>query len=217
MIHINLLPTREVEEASSRRKEVVIAGGILILALTAVSTIHLFQLQSLRLAQAKVDGLESEITQIRKQNKEVNELLEKKDLLEQKLKAVKSLTFSPRRATSVRILDDLSQSTPELLWITDFVEVNGKAKIQGESVDNQTIATFAHNLANSLRFQNVEIIETVQETQNSNSRRRRGTRKRKEENESSVQVQRFLIEASIPTYNQQPKNDAAEKGKNRRS
>ncbi len=120
MIHINLLPAREVEEASSRGKEVVIAGGILILALTAVSTIHLFQLQNIRLAQAKVDGLESEITQIRKQNSEVNELFKRKDLLEQKLKAVRSLTFPPRRATSVRILDDLSQSTPELTPLQRF-------------------------------------------------------------------------------------------------
>ena len=216
MIHINLLPTREVEEASSRRKEVAIAGGILILALTAVSAIHLFQLQNLRLAQAKVDGLESQITQIRKQNKELNELIKKKDLLENKLKAVKSLTSPQRRSVSVRILDDLSLSTPELLWITDFTGTNGVAKIQGESVDNQTIATFAHNLANSLRFQNVEIRETVQEAQNSNSRRR-GRRRRKDENEPTVRVQRFLIEASIPTYGQQPKNDAAEKEENRRS
>lgn len=216
MIHINLLPTREVEEASSRRKEFAIAGGILILALTAVSTIHLFQLQNIRLVQAKVDGLESNIAQIRKQNKEVNELLKKKDLLEKKLRAVKSLTFPPRRSTSVRILDDLSRSTPELLWITDFVEINGVAKIQGESVDNQTVATFAHNLMNSLHFQNVEIRETVQEMQNSNSRiRRRDTRK--QENEPTVQVKRFLIEALIPTYAQQPKSGSADKEHSRRS
>ena len=216
MIHINLLPTREVEEASSRRKEVAIAGGILILALTAVSAIHLFQLQNLRLAQAKVDGLESQITQIRKQNKELNELIKKKDLLENKLKAVKSLTSPQRRSVSVRILDDLSLSTPELLWITDFTGINGVAKIQGESVDNQTVATFAHNLVNSLSFQNVEIRETVHEVQNSNSRRR-GRERRKGENEPTVQIKRFLIEATIPTYGQQPKNDATETGKKRRS
>ncbi len=216
MIHINLLPTREVEEASSRRKEVAIAGGILILALTAVSAIHLFQLQNLRLAQAKVDGLESQITQIRKQNKELNELIKKKDLLENKLKAVKSLTSPQRRSVSVRILDDLSLSTPELLWITDFTGINGVAKIQGESVDNQTIATFAHHLVNSLSFQNVEIRETRHEVQNSNSRRR-GRKRRKGENEPTVQIKRFLIEATIPTYGQQPKNDATETGKKRRS
>ena len=216
MIHINLLPTREVEEASSRRKEVAIAGGILILALTAVSAIHLFQLQNLRLAQAKADGLESQITQIRKQNKELNELIKKKDLLENKLKAVKSLTSPQRRSVSVRILDDLSLSTPELLWITNFTGINGVAKIQGESVDNQTIATFTHNLVNSLSFQNVEIRETVHEVQNSNSRRR-GRERRKGENEPTVQIKRFLIEATIPTYGQQPKNDATETGKKRRS
>ena len=216
MIHINLLPTREVEEASSRRQESVIAAGILILALTAISTIHLFQSQNLRLAQAKVDGLESQITQTRKQNKELNELIKKKDLLEDKLKAVQSLTSPQRRSVSVHILDDLSLSTPELLWVTDFTGINGVAKIQGESVDNQTIATFAHNLVNSLYFQNVEIRETVQEVQNSNSRKR-GRKRRKGENEPSVQVQRFLIEASIPTYSQQQKNDSAETGKKRRS
>lgn len=97
MIHINLLPTREVEEASSRRRESVIAAGIFILALTPISTIHLFQSQNLRLAQAKIDGLESHIIQIHKQNIDLNELIKKKDLLENKLKAVQSL-ISPHSA-----------------------------------------------------------------------------------------------------------------------
>ena len=35
------------------------------------------------------------------------------------------------------------------------------------------------------------------------------------EKEPTVQVKRFLMEASIPTYVQQPKNDAAETGKKR--
>ena len=43
MIRINLLPTGEVEGASSRRKELILAGGLFTLTLAAVSSVHFFQ------------------------------------------------------------------------------------------------------------------------------------------------------------------------------
>jgi len=66
---------------------------------------------------------------------------------------VRLLTSVERRSASVHILDDLSSSTPEYLWLTDFTELKGAAKINGRAVDNQTIASFARDLARSKYFQ----------------------------------------------------------------
>ncbi len=207
MIHINLLPAQEFEAASVWRKECVIAGVILCLAFAVIARLHVVQSRQLGTALAQVVNLEAEIKHIRKENKEVDTLIKKKELLEQRLKAVTSLTSPQRRSASVRILDDLSRSTPDLLWLTDFTEGKGTAKIQGAAVDNRTIATFARNLSNSLYFQQVEIRETVQEIQNSPSpvpplsgglggirKSRRG---------EAGQVKKFLIEAVIPAYIQE--------------
>ena len=199
MIHINLLPVQEVEAAFVWRKEFAIAGIILCLALAAIARLHVVQSRQLGTALAQVVNLETEIEHTRKENKEVDNLIKKRDLLEQRLLAVTSLTSPQRRSASVRILDDLSRSTPDLLWLTDFAEGKGTAKIQGGAVDNQTIATFARNLSNSPYFQQVEIRETVQEIQNSHfeQRGRKGGR------EEAGQMKKFIIETLIPAYTQE--------------
>jgi len=60
-------------------------------------------------------------------------------------------------------LDDLSVHTPEFAWLTEFAERAGSARLEGRAVDNQTVASFAHNLAQSAYFENIEIRETVRE------------------------------------------------------
>ena len=190
MIHINLLPIQEVETTPVLRKELIIAGIILCLAFSAIARLHVVQARQIGTARAQVMDLESEIRQIRKKTEEVQELIRKQDLLVQRLQAITSLTSPQRRAASVRILDDLSQSTPDLLWLTHFTEAKGTAQIQGEAVDNQTIAAFARNLSLYPYFERVEIRETVQE--------QRGRLR-----EEAGQVKKFLIEALIPAYSQE--------------
>ena len=190
MIHINLLPVQEVEIAPVRRKELIIAGIILCLAVSAIARLHVVQTRQIDTARAQVAGLEAEIKEFRKKTEEIQELIRKQDLLVQRLQAITSLTSPQRRAASVRILDDLSQSTPDLLWLTHFTEAKGTAQIQGEAVDNQTIAAFARNLSLSPYFERVEIRETVQE--------QRGRLR-----EEAGQVKKFLIEALIPAYSQE--------------
>ena len=195
MIHINLLPVQDVETTPVGRKELIIAGVILCLAFSAIARLHVVQSRQMDTARARVTGLESEIRQIRKETEEVQELIRKQDLLVQRLQAITSLTSPQRRAASVRILDDLSQSTPDLLWLTHFSEAKGIAHIQGKAVDNQTIATFARNLAHSPYFERVEIRETIQE--------QRGRLR-----EEAGQVKKFLIEALIPAYSQEASGEA---------
>ncbi len=190
MIHINLLPLQEVATAPAWRKELVIAGVILCLAFAVVARLHVVQSRQMGTARAQVMGLQAEMNAIRKETKEIQQLRREQDLLVQRLRAITSLTAPQRRSASTRILDDLSQSTPDLLWLTHFTEAKGTAQIQGKAVDNQTIATFARNLSHSPYFERVEIRETVQE-QRGRSR------------EEAGQVKKFLIEALIPAYSQE--------------
>ncbi len=190
MIHINLLPVQDVETAPVRRKEFVIAGVILCLALFAIARLHMIQSRQIGTARAQLMDIEAEMEEIRKKTRDIQELIRRQDRLVQRLQAITSLTSPQRRSASVRILDDLSQSTPDLLWLTHFSEAKGTAQIQGEAVDNQTIATFARNLSLSPYFEQVEIRETVQE-------QRGGLR------EEAGQVKKFLIEALIPAYSQE--------------
>lgn len=191
MIRINLLAVRELEEAAARRRELKLAGAGLAVVLIAIPLVFFSQADRLESAEARVQQLEKVIADIREQNKEIEKLEKQKQELEDKVRVVQSLTSPGRRAAPVQILDDLSTYTPDFLWLVDFSEKNGKTRLTGRAVDNQTIAAFARDLSNSLYFKTIEIRETVQEPPASRRSRRRGS------NTLPIPVTRFLIEANI--------------------
>jgi len=198
MIRINLLPVREVEEASSRRKELLLAGGLIAVTLAAVVSVHFFQALRINSVSTELTDLESSLVKIRQQNQQLEKTEKQKKDLESKIRVVRQLTSAERRTASVHILDDLSSSTPDQLWLTDFTETKGAAKISGKAVDNQTIASFAHNLSSSRYFQKIEIRETAQEIQTADAARRTvAGRTRPQDSPPGVSMTRFLIETSV--------------------
>jgi type IV pilus assembly protein PilN len=62
------------------------------------------------------------------------------------------------------MLADLSSATPDKLWLTEFAESGGNAKMSGFSVDEQTIADFLRRLGGSTYFTGVDLEETTQVT-----------------------------------------------------
>lgn len=197
MIHINLLPTRAVDQASSRRRELGLAGGVLATTLIAIAAAHSFQSTQFNEVSGSVERLEGQVAAIRKQHQDIEKLQRQKKELEEKIRVVSLLTSPQRRTASVHILDDLSSSTPEFLWLTEYAENKSVAQIRGKAIDNQTIASFAHNLSNSQYFRSVEIRETQQEAQTVTPRNRLGKNEVKEALAPSVMMTKFLIEAAV--------------------
>jgi type IV pilus assembly protein PilN len=85
--------------------------------------------------------------------------LQKKELRE-KLKVIGEL--EARKVGPVRALADLSASTPDKLWLTEFTETAGTVKLSGLGVDEQTVADFLRRLATSTMFKSVDLEETSQ-------------------------------------------------------
>ena len=195
MIRINLISAREAEQATSRNTEVIFLSLGIAVLLGALIWAHLNTQRELQTATENVEKLEVDVETIRKQNQEVERLEQQKSEVEKKLTVVRLLTSAERRSASVHILDDLSSSTPEYLWLTDFTEVKGAAKINGRAVDNQTIASFARDLSRSKYFQKVEIRETAQE--DPTDQRPRGSLNQPGGVNSPIPVKRFLIEAAV--------------------
>jgi type IV pilus assembly protein PilN len=197
MIRINLLSVREVEQASSRRKEIVLAGGLIVLTCLGVVIAYLLQGGRVNEVDTELQRATKALEQTRQYNQELEKSEQQKKEIEAKVQVVRLLTSPRRRASSVHILDDLSVSMPESLWLTDFVENKGVAKISGKAADNQTIASFAHNLSGSAYFRNVEIRETVQEVPTTTEPRRRGAKAGAVDTALAPPVTKFLIEARI--------------------
>lgn len=184
-IRVNLLEDLGQETSSPRHVELALAGGAI--ATSAILAWYLYAGQSSVASGTALQlaSLETELEAMRKQNAEVVQLQKDKAELERKIQVVQRLTSPQRRVASVRILDDLSLNTPEFLWLTEFAEKAGSVRINGKAVDNQTVASFAHNLAQSPYFENIEIRETVQEDATS------------QQAGAPVALTRFLIESHV--------------------
>lgn len=95
---------------------------------------------------------------LRNATKEVGQLEKNKKDLEAKLKVIADL--QRKKMGPVHILDNLSASTPEQLWLTEFVDTAGSVSFTGMAVDNQTIASLLRALSGSSYFSNVDLVET---------------------------------------------------------
>lgn len=184
-IRINLLEDIGQETAPSRQPELFLAGIAIAATASAIWYFYVAQTTQAGVLTTDLARLESELETVRKQNEAIVKMIEDKANLEDKIQVVQQLTSPQRRAASVRILDDLSLNTPEFLWLTEFSEKSGAATINGRAIDNQTVASFANNLAKSPSFEKIEIRETVQEEAN------------RDQTGAPPSLTRFLIESGV--------------------
>lgn len=185
MIHINLLPASQREIGPSSRREIAVAVGVLGLTFAVVAGLHIVQSRELAAAQAAVAELRQDLYRLRQEHAGLDALVQKKALLEQKLQVVAALTDPQRRTAPVGLLSDLSRTTPDELWLTEFTQDGTTATIRGNALDNQRIAEFAGSLLDSAYFQEVEIRETVRQPLQPDDAR---------------QVTRFHIEAAVSIF-----------------
>ena len=162
-IRINLLADVGQEISPSHRTEGVLAGALLVASLGTFGSMYTAQSNQAQALIAQQGRLESELGPLREHAAALLSHQQEQARMEEKIKLIQELMSSQSRARAVRILDDLSVHTPESAWLTEFTERAGSARIEGRAVDNQTVASFAHNLAQSAYFENIEIRETIRE------------------------------------------------------
>jgi type IV pilus assembly protein PilN len=163
MIRINLLSTREIEAEHGRRQDTIVGvlavGGTVALCLA----VFLYQFVRTTMLQRELAGLKAEVASIEGKAKEVIELQRTNAALKEKISVIEDL--SKKKVGPVRVMESLSASAPERLWLTEFKEVAGGLTLTGMAVDNQTIADFLKALQASQYFKDVELVETVQAQQ----------------------------------------------------
>jgi len=161
MIRINLLPVKELEAESVRRRELIIGGTISGIAILLLCGVYLFQWREHSRLQNELTGLRNEIQALNVKVKEVGDLQNKIKDLRGKNKIFEDL--SKKRVGPVRVLESLSVATPTSLWLTELRENGGNLVINGLAMDNQIIAEFMRALTNSKYFANVDLVEVIQE------------------------------------------------------
>jgi len=155
MIEINLLPVRAARRKESLRFQFSIAAltlffVVVIIVLLSVSINH-----REKTVDSGMKVVQEELAQLNKEVGEIDQLKQQKAKLEQKLNVIRDLDRGRLRAAYV--LGELSQRTPEKVWIESLDKSGKSLKITGVALDNETIANFMTVLERSKYFTGVEL------------------------------------------------------------
>ena len=158
MIRINLLPVREARRRADLHQQVLLLGFLLALGIAVVAFMHVSITGKIDDANQRVAQTQAQIKQFEPQLKKVEEYKQKRDAVQAKLDVIRNLEAS--RSGPVRMMDELATKTPERMWLTKLQAKGPSLKIEGMSLDNEIVAVFLTELANSPYFGEVELAKT---------------------------------------------------------
>jgi len=160
MIRINLLPVRAAQKQQRLRAQLSVFFLCLILAFIACGVLYVQK-------QAAIDKVKVEIADIEAKNRALQKIIGqvkdfemKKADLEKKLAVLASLKAN--KSGPVHLLDQLSFSLPDNLWLTSFKENNGQITLSGIADTEKTVARFMKNLDASPYYQRIALSITEQ-------------------------------------------------------
>ncbi len=158
MIEINLLPHREARRAADLRQTAAILVLGLVVVGGVIAMIDRGLEQRLSNIQATLRQLEGDIARYRPEEEQVQVFKAKRSELEDKIDVIKGLDRA--RSGPVRILDALTTSTPDRLWLTALSTEGIQIKVEGDSLDTGVVADFLRSLNASPYFTEVDLERT---------------------------------------------------------
>jgi type IV pilus assembly protein PilN len=161
MVKINLLPIR----LELRKKALVEHVALLALCIFLLLIFEWF-VQAAITAQKEslvreVAATKLEIKKLTAEAGEIENFKQQKQELEKKLDVIQDL--NAKKTGPVEILDELSLIIPDKAWITSLSNKGDSMVLEGQALDNTTIATFMKQLQSSKHFDNVTLVLSQQE------------------------------------------------------
>jgi type IV pilus assembly protein PilN len=163
MIRLNLLPVRELNAESDRRRDLIVAGVSLATATLILAGIYLYQ-------SAHLSHLANELPVIRKEVEVLNGKVKELGNLEAKIKELRSKhkvieDLRGQKMGPTLVMDSLAAAIPSSLWLVELKQSGGSLIMNGLAMDNQSVAEFIRSLSRSGHFRDVELVETTQADQ----------------------------------------------------
>ena len=159
MIHINLLPVRQIRKKVRARKQVfgVVVALFAVLALLGVVAMFLgFRVDEL---QASIAALTKEKARYQTTINQIEQLKKDQALLETKLNTISQLKKGSQ--LTVRVMDELAKLTPSSrLWLNSMSFNGSILRISGIALDNATIADYMETVVTSPFFATAELSGT---------------------------------------------------------
>ncbi len=159
MIHINLLPVRQIKKKIQARKRVFGLGMTFLAVLALLGVVALVLGFKVGELQASIAALKKEKAKYQTTINQIEQLKKDQALLETKLNTISQLKKGSQLA--VRVMDEFASLTPSSrLWINSMSFSGAILRISGIALDNATIADFMETIVTSPYFASAELSGT---------------------------------------------------------
>jgi type IV pilus assembly protein PilN len=193
MIRINLLG---VERKQARKAPTFDIGQKLTVGCSLILVVGMLGIGywywSLNEASARVDrdivNANAEAARLRSLLTEVAQFEARKGQLTQRVQLIETLRGG--QSVPVQLLDHVSRSLPDMLWLTSMVQNGPELTIQGRSTTHIALSDFVGNLGtNPLLIKPIEIVNSERENASSGGQARNG--------DPAVETIRFTVKAQV--------------------
>ncbi len=156
MVHINLLPVRQIKEKAAAKQQLTTAFLCFILLLAALGVAGFFQAGKATTLQNDIATLNKEKQRHAATLKVIKKLEKDKVLIEKRIAIIKQLKKSS--SLTVHILDETADITPaDRMWLTSLTQSGASLTLAGMALDNRTIAKYMEDLKTSPYITNVNL------------------------------------------------------------
>ncbi len=145
MMRINLLPHRQIKRAERQRQfglmglmAAVAAGAVVFMGWTYLGAQKESQLERNSRLEKAIASLDKEIADIRNLKDQINNVLERKQIVE---------NLQTNRSQAVVILDELTRQLPEGLYLKSIKQQGNLITLTGVADTNARVATLVRNLS----------------------------------------------------------------------
>jgi len=160
MIKINLLPVRAAKKKESARQQAAILIASLLVILLIGLAAYSFFLLKIKSTKSDISQAEQELAELKVKIGKIKELEKLKADVTKKLDVLNQLRRE--KTGPVHRLVTLSQSAPDKLWLTRYVESGTSVTLNGTAYNEELIASFMRNIEASPDFTNVELVVSEQ-------------------------------------------------------
>jgi type IV pilus assembly protein PilN len=156
MTKINLLDWR-AERRERRKQQFLLLIGVTFLASAALVGIAYFAMdEAISHQQSRNKLLQTEITALDKQIKEIQELQKVKANLLARMRVIEQLQQS--RSATVHFFDEIINTLPDGVYLTSVKQTGGDVTLDGVAESNGRISAYMKNLDSSPWFKDPKLV-----------------------------------------------------------
>lgn len=160
MAGLNLLPWREQEREEKKKQFFTLAAAAAIGAVGLVFLAHMYMQSSLDYQQSRNQMLETEIAQLDKQIKEIEQLDATRRALLDRMKVIENLQST--RPAIVHLFDEMVNALPKGMYLSHLKQEAAVVRVEGKAESYARVSSYMNRLDASpwLNSSNLNVIST---------------------------------------------------------